>query len=62
MLIGTEILDTKARDRLKLFLSENLDVKLVISSSWRFVGCQDDKREVQHILYSIQNVDSRRKA
>ena len=33
MLIGTEILDTKARDRLKLFLSENLDVKLVISSS-----------------------------
>ena len=35
MLIRTEILDTKARDRLKLFLSENLDVKLVISSSWR---------------------------
>ena len=26
MLIGTEILDTKARDRLKLFLSENLDI------------------------------------
>ena len=35
ILIGTKILDTKARDRLKLFLSENLDVKLVISSSWR---------------------------
>ena len=45
MLIGTDILDTKARDRLKLFLSENLDVKLVISSSWRRWGVKTTKEK-----------------
>ena len=45
MLIGTKILDTKARDRLKLFLSENLDVKLVISSSWRWWDVKTTKEK-----------------
>ena len=45
ILIGTKILDTKARDRLKLFLSENLDVKLVISSSWRWWDVKTTKEK-----------------
>ncbi len=44
-LVGTEILDTCARDRLKLFLSENLDVKLVISSSWRWWDVKTTKEK-----------------
>lgn len=44
-LVGTEILDTCARDRLKLFLSENLDVKLVISSSWRWWNVKTTKEK-----------------
>ena len=61
MLIGTEILDTKARDRLKLFLSENLDVKLVISSSWRLwdVKTTKEKFSIYCIAYRMWTPDGK---
>ena len=63
MLIGTEILDTKARDRLKLFLSENLDVKLVISSSWRLwdVKTTKEKFSIYCIAYRMWTPDGKLK-
>ena len=44
-LIGTDILDIKARDRLRLFLIEHPNVKLVISSSWRYSTLKRTKEE-----------------
>ena len=63
MLIGTEILDTKARDRLKLFLSQNLDVKLVISSSWRWcdVKTTKEKFSIYYIAYRMWTPDGKLK-
>ena len=63
ILIGTKILDTKARDRLKLFLSENLDVKLVISSSWRLwdVKTTKEKFSIYYIAYRMWTPDGKLK-